>query len=250
MVAKKGLCRKRPHGRSPDYSEPSEVVELTETTIAVLVATGAVLALAIVAVRALRAHTRRRFDAMLGRVDDHLSSISDSLRDALDRSDEVKANTVREHELTWDGLTNAHQQHGYEAELEREVLRVRTSQRPLSLIVLDVHNLAAPHEIEQVAADLAALLARVTRTSDKVVRNRDDELVVLLPETSAEAAWRFHGRLRIELAKSFENPAERLTVLTDVVEWRPDETSKSFDARARRAVGHEGAASRGQRFSG
>nr|MBA3376965.1 hypothetical protein [Actinomycetota bacterium] len=87
------------------------------------------------------------------------------------------------------------------------------------------------------AAELLTLLGRVTRTSDRVVRRRDDQLVVLLPGTTAEGAWRFHGRLRVELEKSFGLPGEKLTVLTDVVEWKPNETSKSFDARAHRAGG-------------
>ena len=102
--------------------------------------------------------------------------------------------------------------------------------------MLDVHDLAGPEGVETTAAELAALVGRVTRANDRVIRRGDDELVVLLPETPADAAWRFHGRLRIELEKSFEYPGERLKPLTDVVEWRPNETSKSFDARARQSV--------------
>ena len=64
--------------------------QLTETTIAVLAASGVALVLAIVfAVRIVRAQTRRRFEAMLVRVDDQLGSISASLRDAVERSDEI-----------------------------------------------------------------------------------------------------------------------------------------------------------------
>ena len=203
-----------------------------------LAGSGAALALALIlAVRALRARTRRKFDAMLGRVDDHLESISGSLRDALDRSDEVKVDAVPEHELTWEGLAGAHARVGYEAELERQVNRARTTQRPLSLIVLDVHDLAGPEGVERIAAELSALLGRVTRASDRVVRRGDDELVVLLPETPADAAWRFHDRLCLELERSFDYPGEKLKLLTDVVEWRPNETSTSFDARARQSVG-------------
>jgi len=212
--------------------------ELTETTIAVLAMSGAALALAwVLVVRALRARTRRRFDVMLDRVDDHIGSISDSLRDALDRSDEIRADAVREHELTWEGLANAHERLGYEAELEREIIRARTTQRPLSLVALDVHDLAGSKGVERVAAELSALLGRVTRTSDRVVRRGDEELVVLLPETTEDGAQGFCGRLRAELKESFDNPSRKLTVSTGVVEWKPDESIRSFDARARRAVG-------------
>jgi len=222
----------------PSHIKPLGGTELTETTIAVLAASGAVLTLALVlVVRAFRARTRRRFDAMLGRVDDHLGSISDSLQGALDRSDEVRADAVPEHELTWDVLASVRERLGYDAELEREVNRARTTQRPLSLIVLGVHDLAGSEAVERVAAELATLLGRVTRMSDKVLRRGNEELAVLLPETTAENAWRFHGRLRAELEKSFDDPSRKLTVSTGVVEWKPDESSRSFDTRARRAVG-------------
>ena len=221
---------------------------MSESTIAALAASGAALALALVFIhRARRARTRRRFDAMLGRVDDHLGSISGSLRDALERSDEIRTDAVREHELTWEGLASAHQRLGYQAELEREVARARATRQPLSLVVLDVRDLAGPEGVDGVAAELSSLLGRITRTSDRVVRRGDDELVVLLPETPAEAAWRFHGRLRVALEKSFDLPGEKLTVLTDVVEWRPNETSESFDARARQAAGQGGVQPLGRR---
>lgn len=224
---------------------------MSESTIAALAASGAALALALVLVhRAQRARTRRKFDAMLGRVDDHLGSISGSLRDALERSDEIRADAVQEHELTWEGLASSHERLGYEDELEREVGRARATQRPLSLIVLDVHDLAGSEAVDRVAAELSSLLGRITRTSDRVVRRGDDELVVLLPETPADAAWHLHGRLRVELEKSFDHLGEKLTVLTDVVEWRPNETGKSFDARARQAAGPGGVQPLGRRTGG
>ena len=76
------------HGRSPHYSERPEVARMTESAIAELALMGAALTLALLLVmRMLWARSRRRFDAMLDRVDDQLGAISESLRDAIDRSD-------------------------------------------------------------------------------------------------------------------------------------------------------------------
>lgn len=206
---------------------------MTESTIAVLAASGALLVLAsTLAVRALRMRTRQTLDVMLGRVDHHLESISDSLRSALDRTEELEVDAVREHELTWDALATAHERLGYEAELELEIDKARTTRRPLSLVVLDVRDLTGSEGVEHVTA----LLERVTRAGDRVVRGGEKELVVLLPETAADAAWHFQGRLREELETSFAGAGAKLTVLTDVVEWKPNETSRSLGARARQAV--------------
>lgn len=187
---------------------------------------------------------------MLVQVDDHLGSISESLSQAFDRPDELRADAVPARELTWDGLVGDRTPLGYQAELEREVSRARTAERPLSLIVLDVHALAGFGDVERVARELLTLLERVTRTSDRVVRRGDDEIVVLLPDTTAEAAWRFHGRLRVELEQIFDRPGEKLTVLTDVVEWRPSETSTSLDERARQAVARAGPVPLGRQTDG
>ncbi len=206
--------------------------------ITLLAASGAALSLALVLIaQALRARTRHRFEAMLRQVDEHLGSISDSVRDALDRSHEVMAGAVRADELTLDGLASTHVRRGYEAELEREVVRARTTQRPLSLVVVGVHDLAGSGSAEHVASELATLLGRVTRTSDTVVRRGAEELVVLLPDTATEEARRFDGRLRAELETSFDDPSRNRKVSTGVVEWTPNESSRAFDARAGQAVG-------------
>ncbi len=215
---------------------------MRETVITLLAASGAALALALVVIaQALRARTRHRFEAMLRQVDEHLWSISDSIRDALDHSDEVLAGALRGDELTLDGLASTHVQRGYEAELEREVVRARTTQRPLSLVVVGVHDLADSGSAERVAAELTTLLGRVTRTSDTVVRRGAEELVVLLPDTATAEARRFDGRLRAELETSLDDPSRSRKVSTGVVEWKPNESSRAFDARAGQAVGRANA---------
>ena len=148
--------------------------------------------------------TARRFATATGRVD----------------TDEAKATNTRE---------------GYEAALEREVEKAARTRRPLALVILTLHDLADTAEVDRIADELSTLLGRVTRTTDIVFRRGSDELGVLLPQTTTGGAQRFHGRLRAELERSTFTASGELTVSTGISEWKPDETSDSFDARASRA---------------
>ena len=214
-----------------------------------LAASGVALALAIAfAVRVVRAQTRRRFDALLLRVDDQLGSISDSLREAVVRSDGIGGDTGTENELdarlelAAQRIERNEHEDGrsplpYDVELERQIARAGATQRPLALVLIAVHEVAEPREVEQAAAGIAALLGRVTRTGDIVVRRGPEEIGVLLPATTAEGARRFHDRLRAELKTSFD-PNTAVSIGVD--EWRQNETTASFDARVRSAVDRDG----------
>ncbi len=135
-----------------------------------------------------------------------------------------------------DVATGVHNQRGYEVALEREVARAVRSQRPLAVVLLALQDLADEGEADRRAHELAALLERLTRNTDTVFRRSREELGVLLPHTSSEGAQRFHGRLRAELEASTFTESDALTVSTGISEWRPHETSHSFDARARAAL--------------
>ncbi|CAN5222200.1 hypothetical protein BH20ACT13_BH20ACT13_16250 [soil metagenome] len=249
MVAKKGFSARDTKAKRPNKLRGSGRRQLTETTIAVLAASGVALVLAIVfAVRVVRAQTRRRFDALLLRVDDQLGSISDSLRDAVERSDEITAGTVAEREPTVDldaGLERAAQRFlegggsadQYDLELEREIARAGATHRPLALVLIAVHELAGPREVGAAATEIAALVGRITRGGDLVVRRSSEEIGVLLPATTMDGGRRFHNRLHEELGASLDPNA---TVSIGVVEWRSNETSSSFDARARSALDRDG----------
>ena len=68
-----------------------------------LVASVAALLLAcVLVVRAIRAHANRRVEAVVRRVDDHLGSISNVLRDAAERSENARAKGVTQRELSLD----------------------------------------------------------------------------------------------------------------------------------------------------
>ena len=73
----------------------------------------------------------------------------------------------------------------------------------------------------------------VTRTTDTVFRRGRRGAGRAAPADDGEGAQRFHGRLRAELERSTFTESDELTVSTGISEWRPDETSDAFDARAR-----------------
>ena len=139
-----------------------------------------------------------------------------------------------------DVATGVSNHRGYEVALEREVARAVRSQRPLAVVLLALPDLADEGEADRQAHELAALLERLTRNTDTVFRRSRKELGVLLPQTSSEGAQRFHGRLRAELEASTFIESDALTVSTGISEWRPHETSHSFDARARAALADSG----------
>jgi diguanylate cyclase (GGDEF)-like protein len=140
-----------------------------------------------------------------------------------------------------DGATGLRNRKGYEAELDRAVARAHATGLPLSLLVLDLAESGdadAPADQSPALRELADLLLRVTRTTDVVCRRAPDELGIVLPETTGGAARRLYVRLREQAVHAtFTHPGQ-VTFAAGLVEWRPDEPSATFDARAAAAVGN------------
>ena len=232
-------------------------------TVAVIVVSAA-LGVMLVVLVAKRARTRsnRRFEALLREVDDSLAAIAQTFQDAADRSGSRGATDrepipqvgdlleriaadgaavrafkeIARHVVPLDeaGELASFQHYGYEAELERTISNAGRTGRPLALVLLDLGYSSAGDD--RIPAELAALLARVSRATDTVCRRRFGELGVLLPETTADGARRFHRRVREEMARTGLGQIAQATFAAGIVEWGPDETSDSFDARARAAT--------------
>lgn len=141
-----------------------------------------------------------------------------------------------------DELTGARNRRGYEAELEREVARAGRTGRPLALLVLDLdltrETTARDDVSEQDVAlrEFAALVTRATRATDILCRRGPREFAILLPETHMAGARTFYSRLRQEMAANTFTHSASTMVSAGLVDWRPNETSSSLDARVRAAV--------------
>lgn len=105
--------------------------------------------------------------------------------------------------ITIDELTGSLRRSAGEAELEREIARVRrTSEAPPVVAFLDVDSLKMVNdELGHSAGDdllrslVGCLMARL-RTYDSVVRWGGDEFLVILPQTTLEAAETVMGDVR------------------------------------------------------
>lgn len=243
-------------------------------TVAISAAVAATLGVVVTMLMAKRARVRsnRRFEALLRQLDESLGAIAQTFRSATNRSDEARNTVAQDRDLTpeieelleqivADGAAvrafkhvagqvvpeiarrgrsataerDEVEQYGYEAELARKVSNAHRTGRPLALVVLDLGDPGASED-DSLPAELAALLARVTRATDTVCRRRFSELGVLLPETTAEGARRFHGRVREEMARAGSGQIGQATCAVGIAEWRPNERSDAFDARARAAA--------------
>jgi diguanylate cyclase (GGDEF)-like protein len=141
-----------------------------------------------------------------------------------------------------DGLTGVRNRRGYDEELERELARARRTARPLSLLLLDLDNFAEVNARfdypggDLVLQEFADLLERAARATDTVCRRGGEEFGILLPETTGDEARQFYVRLRDEVAATGFSNIGRLTFSAGLVEWRPNESRESLDARVSAAV--------------
>jgi diguanylate cyclase (GGDEF)-like protein len=109
---------------------------------------------------------------------------------------------------TTDGMTGLHNRRQFMKLAEAEWGRFQRHGRPLSLLMLDVDyfksiNDRFGHYVgDQVVAQIAALCREGRRVSDVVARIGGEEFALLLPETTAQAAYAVAERLRRDVEVS------------------------------------------------
>ena len=141
-----------------------------------------------------------------------------------------------------DGLTGVRNRRGYDEELDRELARARRTGRPLSLLLLDIDDFSEVNSRfdypggDMVLQEFADLLERAARATDTVCRRGGEEFGILLPETTGDEARLFYVRLRDEVAETGFSNIGRMTFSAGLVEWRPNETVESLDARVSATV--------------
>jgi diguanylate cyclase (GGDEF)-like protein len=137
-----------------------------------------------------------------------------------------------------DPLTGVRNRRGYDEELDRELARARRTERPLSLLLLDLDDFSDVNARfdypggDLVLQEFADLLERAARATDTVCRRGGEEFAILLPETARDEGRLFYARLRDEVQATAFSNVGRLTFSAGLAEWHLDESHESLDARA------------------
>jgi diguanylate cyclase (GGDEF)-like protein len=170
-----------------------------------------------------RNHTKREVE-LEARIDD----LGGKLERARDASKELAV------EAATDALTGLANHSAFRQRLGVEVERAHRYSRPLALACLDIDgfkdvNDQFGHQVgDRVLRDVAERLVMIARTTDLPARVGGDEFVILLPETTAEAAEvvsrRAHELIRVDLA----GPAPSITVSIGICDLEHASTAEDL----------------------
>jgi diguanylate cyclase len=169
-------------------------------------------------------------------------------QEAAERVRELESELRRLSELVReDQLTGSLNRRGLDDAFEREAARADRRGSPLCVALLDIDDFKRLNDTFGHQAGDAALkhLVRVIkdtlRSIDAVARFGGEEFLVLMPETTAEAAVQTMTRLQRELTRHFfmhENERHLITFSAGVALRLPDEDQATLLARADRAMYH------------
>jgi len=124
------------------------------------------------------------------------------LRNGAERARLLQANAVLRQEAFRDDLTDAYNRRFMERHIEEELERARRYERPFSLLFMDLDHLKSVNDAyghlcgSKVLMEVAGLVQKHLRRSDKIFRFGGDEFVVTLPETDRRGALKVANRLR------------------------------------------------------
>ena len=112
------------------------------------------------------------------------------------------ANGVLQEMAVKDGLTSLYNHRYFQEALARELVRTRRTQKPCSVIFMDVDNFKVYNDThghpegDRLLKTLSRLLMANLRGSDVAARYGGEEFVLLLPETPKDAALKMAEGLR------------------------------------------------------
>ncbi len=141
-----------------------------------------------------------------------------------------------------DYLTGLPNRRGIERILQDEVERARRYGRPLSVVMVDLDHLKRVNDTfghdagDRTLQEVAQLLARELRRTDRVGRWGGEEFIVVAPETDRKAAWMLAQRLKETLERHPFDQVGTITASYGVASFRPDDTVQSLIKRADEAL--------------
>jgi diguanylate cyclase (GGDEF)-like protein len=138
---------------------------------------------------------------------------------------------------TTDSLTRLYNRRYLMTRLDEEGRRARRTDRPFSLLMIDVDHFKrfndtyGHHAGDEVLAGVAAVFQECVREVDCAARYGGEEFVIVLPETPAEGAIDVAARIRARLAA--ENfPGGKVTLSIGIAEFPADGETPEFVLRA------------------
>jgi diguanylate cyclase len=180
-------------------------------------------------------------------------SARDSLQDMKKRVESTEMEITKLHreldrvsaQARHDPLTGALNRQGLDEAVNREVAKVKRTEAPLCMSLLDIDNFkklndTLGHATGDVAlTHLAAVAREVMRPQDTLARYGGEEFVILLPDTALEQGIEAMTRLQRELTKRFFLAGTEKVLITfsaGVAQLAPNEAGADAIKRADHAM--------------
>ena len=115
---------------------------------------------------------------------------------------DLKQLDILQAENITDELTGMHNRRHLERCLEKEIVRAKNYNLPLSILMLDLDHYKKINDLhghqvgDQILKCVGNLLKQATRRMDIVARYGGDEITVVLPNTDESTAWSIADRIR------------------------------------------------------
>lgn len=131
-----------------------------------------------------------------------------------------------------DGLTGAHVKRYLLEALEKEIIRARRHQRPMSLMMFDIDHFKKINDFhghlagDHVLKELARIVQGRIRRDEVFARYGGEEFAILLPETNLEGGVALAEGLREKVEQSrfvFQNELIKVTISAGVAMLEPDD---------------------------
>jgi len=144
--------------------------------------------------------------------------------------------------LEKDVLTGLQTRYVFNSQIERLYVSSKADRIALSAISIDADNFKKindtyGHNIgDEVLKGIADVILKNVRSSDFPIRMGGEEILILLPEADANAAFTIAERIRVKVEERFKDKPYKVTISLGVTHLKGEDTIESFLKRADEAL--------------